>query len=125
AYALVDSDEFGNTPGSFKKLIRMAAKKKAWKPKLENRTASEIETRITQALLYAVETNEALVRLGIDPMVDSTFAQIWANADFSKYDLPTKIESENPSDRIFAEAVLSRSAARDRMVTAWKTSIEN
>jgi hypothetical protein len=125
AYALADSDEFGNTPGAFEKIARIIKTdylNKPWSPKLKNRTPTEINERITLALEYAAETNEALVRLGFEPMMDDLVVELWERANFNEFDVRSLTQSKKKSDRIFGDSVKKLMSVRDRLVAAWKRS---
>jgi hypothetical protein len=125
AYALADSDEYGNKPGKYeegKRLVGTGWLNKVWTPNLKSRTPTEIDQRITFALNLVVETNEALVKLGLDPMMDGTLAKFWENADFSSYDPAQLRKDPTPGSAQLAESVQRLMKARDRVVTAFKKS---
>jgi hypothetical protein len=125
AYALADSDSFGNSPNLMNKIVRIVktdVMNRAWTPKLKNRTSTEIDERITMALDYAMEAHVALAKLGFEPMVDARVAELWERADFSEFNVQALAMSKNPGDRVFATSVKKLMLARDRIVTAWKRS---
>jgi hypothetical protein len=125
AYALTDSDEFGNTPGMLEKIVRIIKTdylNKPWTPNLKDRTPTEIDQSITKALEYAEESNAALVKLGFDPMMDGTIVELWERADFSEYNVRALTKSQKKSERIFGNSVMKLMSVRDRLVTAWKRS---
>ncbi len=117
-YAIADSDDFGNTPNTMEKLWRLATTKffsKKWTPNLDRRDPTEIAERITASLVLAKETRDALVSLGIDPMVDETVMKIWKNADFSRLDL-AGMEKGKGDDPARAKAIKNLISARDLLL---------
>jgi hypothetical protein len=125
AYALADSDEYGNTPGTLAKIVRIVKTdylNRAWSPKLKNRTPTVIDERITKALEYAEESHNALVKLGLEPMMDGTIAEVWERADFSEFNVRAMAKSQKKSERIFGNSITNLMSVRDRLVTAWKRS---
>jgi len=127
AYSLADSDAFGTAPGTLAKLKRLIFSDylyRKWTPGLASRSPTEINDRITAALIYSAETTEALQALGVDPLFDSTVFEFWERADFSSFQAERLSQSAVPKERIFGQAVLKLAAARDRVVQAWKRSQE-
>ena len=127
AYSLADSDAFGTAPGTLAKLKRLIFSdylNRKWTPGLASRSPTEINDRITAALIYSAETTEALQALGVDPLFDSTVFEFWERADFSSFQAERLSQSAVPKERIFGQAVLKLAAARDRVVQAWKKSQE-
>ena len=118
AYAIADSDSFGNSPALLEKFWRVGTTKlfsSKWTPNLLARDATEIRERITLALQLTVETRSALVDLGIDPMVDETIVKVWKNADFSSFNLD-EMSKKGGDDAARAKAIKELVAARDRLL---------
>jgi hypothetical protein len=84
------------------------------------RDPTEIRERITESLRLAKETREALVSLGIDPMIDKTMMKIWKDADFSEIDIAgmEKGLGDAPSR---ANAIKDLISARDDLVSGGAT----
>lgn len=126
AYSLADSDSFGTSPGSLKKFRRVVFTdffNRSWTPNLASRSPTEISERITAALEFSLETTEALRALGVDPMMDSTVAELWQRADFGRFRAEELARSGSAQERVFADAVLRLSAARDRVIEAWRSGL--
>ncbi len=119
AFSIADSDSFGNGPGKVEKIWRVVTSKifgTKWSPNVDARTETEIRDRITTSLNYAIETKDALVRLGIDPMTDKTILKLWKDADFSQVNLGEMEKSTDVKVRGKAKAIRELITARDRLL---------
>lgn len=97
AYAIADSNSFGDTPGVFKKIWTIGKTKYLdmdWEPKLKNRTETEFRERVVVSMRYAVQTYDDLKALGIRPIVDRDIRGIWENFKLSDSDMSAETLSE-------------------------------
>ncbi len=125
AYAVADSDDFGNAPGTMKKAKRVfetttivggwfGAK---WTPNLSKRSITEIRERIVVSLEMSAATRASLKALGIDPMVDQTMVKIWKNADFTKYtNQSAKLKKPTSAEQLQIDTLKALVAARDKVI---------
>jgi hypothetical protein len=117
-YAVADQDDFGDSPSLLEKLWRIGSTKianKKWTPNLDGRDPTTIRERITVSLQLAKETRDALLDLGIDPMVDNTIMKVWQDADFSSFDLDAMSKGKG-DDPARAKAIKELMVARERLL---------
>lgn len=114
AYAVADSDDYGNKPELLKKARRLLGSSSffgklfgqyTWVPNLKTRTATEIKERINLPLKLSIETRNALVALGIKPILNESILKIWKSADVSQFPLTSLSQSKKPEEKIYLQAL--------------------